>query len=176
MSTEDIAEVPMARAAWAHPSNYRAAARQSYRRVVIHVTDGHGDALPVAQMWQQPHHGSSAHFIVGQAGETLQAVRLRDVAWHAHDANGDSVGVEHCARTPRELGPTDPGLPPSDALYAASARLVAHLLKAAGLPATRGVTVVGHREADPKTTHDDCPDGAWDWGRYMALLESEMAA
>lgn len=172
----NVAEVPMAKPAWAHPTNYRAGHRTGYNRVVVHVTDGHPDALPVAQMWQQPNHGSSAHLVVGQAGEVYQAVRLKDVAWHAHAANWDSVGVEHCARSPGELKKGDPGLPPSDALYAASAKLVAYLLRAAGLQAVRHVTVLGHAEADPATTHKDCPDGCWDWGKYMDLLSKEMAA
>lgn len=171
-----VAEVPMAVPAWAHPTNYRTAHRTGYNRVVIHVTDGHGSALAVAQMWQQPDHKSSAHFVVGQAGEAYQAVRLKDVAWHAHAANWDSVGVEHCARSPGELGRGDPGLPPSPALYATSAKLVAHLLKAAGLAAARGVTVIGHAAADPATTHADCPDGAFDWAVYWPLLLQEMAA
>lgn len=171
-----VAEVPMATPVWAHPTNFRVANRVTYNRVVVHVTDGHGNALPVAQMWQEPDHKSSAHLVVGQAGETYQCVRLKDVAWHAHTANWDSIGVEHCARTPGELSKTDPGLPPSPSLYAASAKLVAYLLKAAGLKAVRGVTVVGHAECDPDTTHEDCPNGAFDWGAYWPLLEKEMAA
>lgn len=168
-------EVPGAEAVWADPSNYRAANRLTYACVVVHVTDGHASARPVAEMWRQPNHGSSAHFVVGQDGAVLQCVRLKDVAYHAHAANGRSVGVEHCCRTPKELGADDPGLPPSPELYAASAKLVAHLLKAAGLLVDRSETLLGHREADPATTHFDCPDGAWDWGVYLSLVDAEYA-
>lgn len=170
-----IAEVPMASAAWADPTNYKTAARGTYARVIIHVTDGHADPLPVAQMWQEPHHGTSAHFVVGQDGTTLQCVHLKDVAWHAHTASEDSIGIEHCARTPKELGPRDPGLPVSEAQYAASAKLVAYLLKAAGLSADR-TTVLGHCEADRKTTHAGCPNAIWDWVKYISLVTKEMAA
>lgn len=156
----------------AHPSNYQPAARGNFSMVVIHVTDGHADARPVAEMWQQPKHKSSAHFVVGQDGTVIQSVMLHDIAWHAHNVNRFSVGVEHCARSPRELGPDDPGLPPSEELYKASARLVAWLCLHAGLAPTRA-SIKGHAEADVATTHSDCPDGApWDWDHYIDLVEN----
>lgn len=154
----------------ADPSNYRRAGRPAFSRVIIHITDGRPAAMPVAQMWQVPKHGSSAHFVVGQDGTVLQCVALGDVAWHAHAQNGAGVGIEHCARTPRELSPLDPGLEPSDAQYAASAKLVAWLCDLVGLPRNR-FNIQGHAEADPATTHLDCPLGSgWDWDRYMALV------
>lgn len=158
----------------ADPTNYRAGERDSYSKVVIHVTDGHADPRPVAEMWQQAHHGSSAHFVVGQDGTILQTVHLVDIAYHAHAANAYSVGIEHCARSPGELGSTDPGLPVSDAQYQASARLVAYLCRAAGLEPTRD-TIRGHCEIDLQTTHQDCPNKIWDWGRYMQLVADESA-
>src|SRR4029077_11944770 len=125
--------------------------------VIVHCTDGHERAQPVAEMWSDPVIGndgkprpSSAHFVVGQQGEVFQAVRLVDTAWHAHAVNALSVGVEHCARTPGELskpGYADPGLPPSDALYAASAKLVAWLCVQLGVTPSR-VCIMGHAEAD----------------------------
>lgn len=157
----------------ADKTNYRASARPAeheYDIIVIHCTDGRGFADRTASMWQEPGHKTSAHFVVGQDGTVVQAVRLADVAQHAHEANARSVGIEHCARTPAELGPDDPGLPPSDALYSASARLVAWLCKRAGLAPTRGV-ILGHAEADPKTTHTRCPLGCgWDWDHYISLV------
>jgi len=170
-----LGECPGTTLVLAHPTNYRAADRITFERIVIHVTDGHANAMPVAEMWQEPNHKSSAHFVVGQDGVVLQAVLLRNVAYHAHAANTTSVGIEHCARTPKELGPNDPGLPPSDAQYAASARLVAWLCKAAALPVDQ-TTIQGHAEIDPVTTHRECPLGAgWDWQRYMQLVRDEHA-
>jgi N-acetyl-anhydromuramyl-L-alanine amidase AmpD len=173
MSTTGIAEVSMASAAWADPTNYRTAARAGYARIIIHITSGRANPVPVAQMWQEPHHGTSAHFVIGQDGTVLQCVRLKDVAEHAHDANADSVGIEHCAREPKEFGPQDPGLPVSDSQYRASAKLVAYLLIAAGLQASR-MTVLGHCEADKKTTHSGCPNAIWDWDKYMGLVQEEV--
>lgn len=157
----------------AHSSNFRQGRSQHASLIIIHCTDGHEHAQPVAEMWQEPQHGSSAHFIVGQLGEVFQSVRLVDTAWHAHTVNGLSVGVEHCARTPRELGPNDPGLPPSDDQYEASAKLVAWLCVQLGVTPSR-VCIMGHAEADANTTHSKCPNGCgWDWPRYMAAVAAE---
>ncbi len=153
-----IDKYPAAHWVPAHPSNFKRAGRATYQRIVIHCTDGHADAVPVAAMWQTVNHGSSAHFVIGQDGTILQAVGLADVAWHAHRANAVSIGVEHCARTPGELGPKDPGLPPSEAQLEASAGLVAWLCRMAGLPIDRQ-TIQGHAEIDLATTHADCPTG-----------------
>ena len=165
-------------ASWvpADPSNYHAAHRISFSEIVIHCTDGHENAQPVAEMWQQPGHGSSANLVVGQAGEVIQCVALRDIAWHAHAANATSIGIEHCARTPGELGKDDPGLRPSDAQYSSSAKLVAWLCRYAGLQPSRDV-IKGHAEADPATTHTLCPIGCgWDWDRYMPMVQQEYDA
>jgi N-acetyl-anhydromuramyl-L-alanine amidase AmpD len=116
---------------------------------------------------------SSAHFIVGQSGQIIQSVQIRDIAYHAHSADHAAIGIEHCAREPREFSATDPGMPPTDVQYAASARLVAWLLMRCGLSATRWV-IQGHAQIDPRTTHTGCPDGCgWDWGRYMELVATE---
>lgn len=168
------AEVPGCLWLPADRSNYRFRPINiiGYDLIVIHITSGHPDAHGTAEMWQKPFHGSSAHFVIGQDGTAIQCVALRFAAQHAHDANGRSVGIEHSAREPREFGPADPGLRPSDALYEASARLVAYLLKAAGLPVDRE-HVKGHAEADPKTKHTGCPNAAgWDWPRYMARVQA----
>ena len=172
-----LPEIPAAsRMLLADRSNYgaRPVIFRGYDEIVIHCTDGHEKAQPVAEMWQEPHHGSSAHLVIGQDGEVIQCVPLAFAAYHAHAANAHSVGIEHCARTPGELYKSDPGLPPSDALYAASAKVVAYLLVAAGLPVDRA-HVKGHAEADPNTTHTRCPDGCgWDWDKYMVLVQAEF--
>jgi len=171
-----VSDYPPALWVPADPSNYHAGPRPAYSLIVIHCSDGRAMAEPVARMWQVPRHGSSAHFVIGQDATVIQCVRLADTAWHAHSVNGASVGIEHCARTPGELGPTDSGLPPSPQQYTASARLVAWLCRRGGLQPSRDV-IKGHAEADAKTTHTRCPDGCgWDWDRYMALVQDEYNA
>jgi len=166
------ADYPFALWMPAHPTNYeqgRPAAE--YTTIIVdHCTDGHASAQNVGLMWQGADHKSSAHFCVGQDGTVVQSVRLTDTAWHAHSANRCSIGIEHCARTPGEFGPEDPGLLPTDAMYESSARLHIWLCQMLHLVPTRKV-ILGHAEADPKTTHTKCPLGCgWDWDRLMGLV------
>ena len=156
----------------AAPENYRrwhGAAPRPVARIVIHITDGHEDlARPVAR-FQQAGVKASPHYIVGQDGTVVQMVRHDDIAWHASEANATSIGIEHVARSPGELGPKDPGLPLREAQYAASARLVRWLCERYHLPIDRS-TIVGHCEA-AKTSHSDCPNRIWDWGAYMQRVQ-----
>lgn len=165
----------------ADPTNYRACfpKRATYALIVLHITDGHERALPVAQMFatpkaeRKPPKASSAHFVIDQDGTIIQCVDLGDVAYHASEVNAISVGIEHCARTPKEFGPNDPGLPLTDAQYAASTALVAWLCRVSGLPPDRA-HIKGHAEASPKDNHDDCPTGQLDWPKYMNRLQQEL--
>lgn len=92
--------------------------------------------------FQQPGTVVSAHYIVGQDGSIWQAVFDEDTAFQAGDlaVNELSIGIEH------EAGPT---LPPSEALYAASAWLHAYLAEKYGLRLEVGVTVKRHRDIIP---------------------------
>ncbi len=161
--------------------HYRAVAdTRGVSRVVIHITDGgpkvdgtvgwflnptkpNGDPLPV-----------SAHYVIGQNGDVVQMVRNNDIAYHAGSANGDSVGIEHCARQPRAFGPTDSGLTPSMLQYEASAALVRWLCEGYGIPMDRE-HILGHSEADTHTTHTACPNSVWDWEYFMELVTSGMS-
>ena len=138
--------------------------------IVCHITSGHAAAEGTASMFATAGCRTSAHFVIGQDGTILQCVGLDDVAQHAHDANGHSVGIEHCAREPREFGPTDAGMALTDPQIAASVALVEWLCDRYGLPLDRA-HVKGHAEADPKTTHAGCPEAVylgWPWERWIA--------
>lgn len=181
----NAAEVP--RAIWipTDPTNYGPRPQpfnaNGYDFLVTHGTSGREDPRNTAAMFQQPHHGASSHFIIGEPtpGEIIivQCVPLRFAAYHAHAANARSIGIEHCIRQPGVLGQNDPGLPPSPALYAASAWLQAYLLHAAGLQPDRRTTIRGHAECDPATTHTGCPtlDG-WIWDDFWPMLSNEFDA
>jgi N-acetyl-anhydromuramyl-L-alanine amidase AmpD len=142
---------------------------------VIHITDGWGKIDGTVSWFKDPKAQVSAHYIVGQDGEIVQMVKHNDIAWHASSANGDSIGIEHEARSPHEwdkkLGHTDPGLMPTDIQYCNSAALVNWLCSQFNLPMDR-VHILGHSEADPKNPHPDCPNGVWDWDYYMGLVTS----
>ena len=148
----------------ASTSNYRASTSpRAIRRCVIHITDGGSNINGPISWFQNPKAGVSAHYIVGQDGEVVQMVHHNDVAWHAHTANGDSIGIEHVANTR--------GLAPTDAQYCASAALVNWLCTQLGIDMNR-TNILGHSEADPHTTHTGCPNAVWDWDYYMGLVTS----
>lgn len=166
-----VAEYPGAQWLPAAPSAFRRGrAGKPVVKIILHVTDGHPAASGTAQMFAATGCRTSAHFVVGQAGEIIQCVALDDTAMHAHAANGYSVGIEHAARSPREWSPTDPGLPLSERQIEASAALVQWLCDRYQLPRDRSV-IQGHAEADPLTDHSDCPTGVaggFPWERWTS--------
>lgn len=152
---------------------------RTINRIVIHITDGQAKINGTISWFQNPDKRnsknrriySSAHYVVGQDGEVVQMVRNNDVAWHASSANGESIGIEHVARSPHEWNKNDAGLMPTEAEYCASAALVNWLCNQFNLPMDRQ-HIVGHNEASPGDGHTDCPDGVWDWDYYMGLVTS----
>jgi hypothetical protein len=151
---------------------------RTIRRIVIHITDGGPKVDGTIAWFLNPVDKDgkvrkvSAHYIVGQDGTIVQMVKENDIAWHAHTANGDSIGIEHCANKK--------GLNPSDVQYCASAALVRSLCEKYGIDMRRvaagdwgdGVTgIQGHKDADPNTDHD-CPSKIWDWDYYLDLVTS----
>jgi N-acetyl-anhydromuramyl-L-alanine amidase AmpD len=141
------------------------------RRIVIHITSGHENINGTIGWFQNPRAGVSAHYIVGRNGEVVQMVRHNDVAFHAHLANTDSIGIEHVAREPREFGPKDPGMFPTAVQYCASAALVRWLCDQFGIPIDR-THILGHSEADPNTTHTNCPNAVWEWDYFMDMVRN----
>jgi V8-like Glu-specific endopeptidase len=158
---------------------YPRSSPRTINRIVIHITDGQPKIEGTIAWFQTPNQMvngkrvyASSHYVVGQQGEVVQMVRHQDIAYHASSANPNSIGIEHVARSPHEWKKSDPGFKPTDAEYCASATLVRWLCGQFNLPMDRD-HIVGHNEADPNTTHTDCPTGAWDWDYYMGLVSSE---
>ncbi|WP_372665926.1 N-acetylmuramoyl-L-alanine amidase [Amycolatopsis kentuckyensis] len=151
-------------------------------RIVIHIT-GAPQTPYIGSWFAREDADTSAHYMVDQNGDIIQFVREQDTAWHARGANRRSIGIEHVAiqqggaRYPRPDGSvkTFPYTPPTDVEYRASAELAAHLCRKYALTPDRA-TIAGHREVDRGTTHTSCPDGAWDWDRYMTLVGEFFAA
>lgn len=157
-----------------HFRSWHGSEDRQVRRIVIHVTAGQADYRRTVKYLQNPTHNgaprpASAHYVIGQSGEVVQMVRHNDIAFHACSANHDSIGIEHVARPRGEWGRDDPGLLPTAAEYRSSARLVRFLCDRYELPLDRE-HIVGHVEADPSTSHTNCPDGAWDWDRFLDAL------
>lgn len=167
--------------------------------IVIHHTDGQPNAERAVTRLCSLDAKVSAHFVVGRAGEVYQLVDTDEVAWHDKGRNGESIGIEHVARTPNEFknwldlsGKTrvalggeadsamDPGLTLTDTQLAASAKLVAWLLREHKLP----IAAVTPHCSSPSTTHSDCGldverGGIWPWTRYLEMIadaQKELAS
>ncbi len=130
-------------------------------RIVIHITDGGANINGTISWFKNPAAKVSSHYVIGQDGEIVQMVAHNDVAWHAGSANGTSIGIEHVANTR--------GLTPTAAQMCASAALVTWLCDQYGIPADRA-HILGHAEADGRTTHQACPNAVWDWVYYMDMI------
>jgi N-acetyl-anhydromuramyl-L-alanine amidase AmpD len=165
-------------ASWQPSPNYtRGRSGVAVDRVVIHQTDGqpHLERAAAHLCNAESERRVSAHFLVGQGGELVQLVGLDDTAWHCSGWNKRSIGIEHIARTPGELGKDDPGLPLTKAQLIQSVRLVAWLLRELGLPLE---SVMPHCSS-PVTTHKDCGQaqadgGIWPWPEYREAIEDQL--
>ena len=106
----------------------------------------------------------SAHYVIGQDGRIAQLVSEDDTAYHAgkYDVNLRSIGIEHEA---------SPMMAPTDALYAASAKLHREIAARHGLTLNVGSSVLPHHAIVPT----ECP-GTLDLDRIVrdALEEDEM--
>ena len=111
---------------------------RTINRIVIHITDGGARIDGPISWFQNPESRVSAHYIVGQDGEVVQMVHDRDIAWHANSANGDTIGIEHCARAPR--AGSESGLFPTPIQYR-------------GLGGARGVAVRAVRSPRGSRSH-----------------------
>src|SRR5437870_2554952 len=103
----------------------------------------------------------SAHYVVGQDGRIAQLVSEDDTAYHAgkYDVNLRSIGIEH------EAGPA---MPPTDALYAASAQLHREIADRHVLALEVGKTVLPHHAIVPT----ECP-GTLDLDRIVREASEE---
>src|SRR6267142_3117624 len=103
----------------------------------------------------------SAHYVIGSDGRIAQLVSENDTAYHAgvFSVSQRSIGIEH------EAGPA---MPPSDALYASSARRHADIAARHGLALQVGATVLPHHAIVPT----ECP-GTLDLDRIVREAEQE---
>lgn len=163
------AEYP--KATWAPSPNFSRGRREPVSLIVIHITDGQPRLDRCVERFQKAKTQASAHFVVGRDGEVVQLVKIGDRAWHDSGRNGISVGIEHIARTPGELGPDDEGLALTEVQLDASAELVAWLLGHLKL----GLEAVVPHCSNPESSHRDCgldieEDGIWPWATYRAQV------
>jgi N-acetylmuramoyl-L-alanine amidase/Mannosyl-glycoprotein endo-beta-N-acetylglucosaminidase len=115
------------------------------RRIIMHCTTSRN--LEGAISWfLDPISKVSAHYVIGRDGSIIQMVRDADKAWHARNANADSIGIEHCA------GPDDEM---TKAQRDSSVSLVKWLLSEYKLSSK---SIFGHRFTPENVGHTSCPD------------------
>src|SRR5687768_10002964 len=147
---------------------HRNKGRGGYRpeAVVIHIMEG---SLASADSWfRAPESQVSAHYGIGKQGEIHQYVGEADTAFHAGrvwksawtslkprvNPNLYTIGIEHEGKGESEW---------PDAMYAASARLIADVCTRWSIPIDRA-HIVGHREIYGRKT---CPNNAVDFDKLI---------
>ena len=132
--------------------------------VVIHTCQ-----MGFYECWSYLHscheRSSSAHYVVSSAGEVVQMVADRHIAWHATCVNPWSIGIEH------EGWVEEPQVWYTDAMYCASAAVVRRIADLHAIPLDRE-HIISHLEANQRYcggTHHD-PGPGWDWDWYMKLV------
>ena len=153
--------------------NYSSRGDARVRRIVVHDTEG---SYAGAVAWfTQSRSQVSAHLVMREDGaEVTQMVPLSAKAWHACNANPDSIGIEGS-------GIEASGF--SAEWWAGMATIVAWLLRRYGLPcrwAAEGQSegfCSHHDLGAPGGGHNDpCAVGSTDWTRFIGLVEAAYAA
>lgn len=168
-------------------SKFSAGRRDPVRAIVIHTMEApksEGRAKQVAQWFASTDSPEvSSHYTVDD-NEVWQVVDDDNVAWHASQANGYSIGIEHAGyagQTPEEWDDAY-----NQAMLQRSAYLVAALAKKYGIPAVwltpeellaGQAGIVGHNDV---TSAYSPGRGHWDPGpnfpkqKYIDLVKEAM--
>lgn len=147
---------------------------QKIEYIVVHDIEGYYDSA--IEMLEDPAYVSWNYTLRATDGQISQHVKAKDVAWHAGNwyINSKSVGLEH------EGFLTSPDAWYTEAMYQASARLVAFLAAQHGIPLDRR-HIIGHDNVPGTVTskirgmHTD-PGPYWDWKHYFELLGAPFEA
>ncbi|MEV5706560.1 N-acetylmuramoyl-L-alanine amidase [Actinoallomurus sp. NPDC052274] len=142
-------------------------AQQKIDYIVIHDTES--SYASAVKSVQDPTYLAWHFTIRSKDGHVAQHVRVKDVPRHAGNwyVNSKSIGIEH-------EGYVAKGTWFTEAMYRASAKLVAHLAATYGVPLDRG-HILGHDNVPGRAMsavsemHQD-PGPYWDWAHYFALL------
>lgn len=154
----------------AHPNNFQVGrAGKPILYVVIHSIVGSLNSAVSA--FQNPNRIASSTYIVGWDGRVVQMVREEDTPYTNgnFDVNQKSITIEHDDQGNKNI------IRP-DALYEASARLVADICKRHGIPVNYD-RIFGHRDVKAKFgsgTNTECP-AALDVNRIIARAQ-QLAA
>ena len=114
------------------------------RRIVMHYTTAR-DVEGTLSWFLNPKSQVSAHYVIARNGDIYQMVRDADKAWHARNANADSIGIEHSAAQGDAMTPQQ---------EETSVALLRWLLAEYKLAKT---AITGHRYTPENVGHTDCP-------------------
>lgn len=115
------------------------------RRIVMHYTTSRNVDGTVSH-FLNPASRVSAHYIIARDGKIVQMVLDTDKAWHAKNANAESIGIEHSAAQGDRLTAQQ---------ELSSIALVRWLLSEYKLPKT---AIHGHKYTPENLGTTDCPN------------------
>jgi N-acetyl-anhydromuramyl-L-alanine amidase AmpD len=148
--------------------NFGARLAPGIEGIVLHATADEGNEAGTLTWLMSPKSRASCHLLVNRAGEVTRLVGDQLRAWHAGasswrgstDVNSITLGIEIANR--------NDGEPYTDPQYHRVAEIVAHYCR-------QGLTcddVVSHSAIAQERRTD--PLG-WDWERFRALVEQQLA-
>jgi N-acetylmuramoyl-L-alanine amidase/Mannosyl-glycoprotein endo-beta-N-acetylglucosaminidase len=115
------------------------------RRVIMHYTTSRNVDGTISH-FLNPASKVSAHYVIGREGAIFQMVHDGDKAWHAKNANADSIGIEHSAAQGDQMTAPQEN---------ASVALVRWLLSEYKLPKS---AIHGHKYTPENAGTTDCPE------------------
>ncbi|MFD0633426.1 peptidoglycan recognition family protein [Catenulispora yoronensis] len=158
------------------PCTYQSSTRpSSYAMYAVTIHDIEGTAQDALSTFQDLNSGVSVHYVVDSDGTVYQALREKDIAYHAGNFyyNEHAVGIEHA-------GVDATGYQWYNATeYLASAKLVAYLLTKYNIPLDHA-HITAHGTTPAPTTgsapnHVD-PGKYWLWDYYFGLIHAQGVA
>jgi N-acetyl-anhydromuramyl-L-alanine amidase AmpD len=147
----------------------------SFAMYEVTIHDIEGTAQDALSTFQDINSGVSVHYVVDSDGTVYQALREKDIAYHAGNFyyNEHAVGIEHAgidATGYQWYNATE---------YLASAKLVAYLAKKYNIPLDHA-HIMAHGTTPSPTTgtspnHVD-PGKYWLWDYYFGLIHAQGVA
>ncbi len=179
--------MPLSSVKFLQARHYTRAARASVDLIVIHTMEAHervDTAENVARYFSGPEAPrASAHYCI-DSDSVVQCVRDSDVAWHASEVNGRSIGLEHAGFAKQT--PADWADAYSQAMLLRSAQVAACLCLKYDIPVCRLTPeqvrdgrrgFCGHVDVNTAYGHKG---GHWDpgpsfpWDEYLATVGVEL--
>lgn len=127
-------------------------------RIVLHYTTSRNAEGSMA-WWQDPRSQVSAHYLISRSGEIFQCVKDEDKAWHARNANPESIGIEFAAAAGDRMTPEQEG---------PACKLIHWLVETYSIPWTH---INGHRYTPGNENATDCPGDLFGERTEKAVLD-----